>query len=214
MKVIPIHGGNHVYTSNVYLVLGEWKRIQDVSTLVDVGNDPSIVEVLSRINMGVGKNKVEQVILTHDHSDHTGILSLIREAFRPRVYAFSPFLEGVDHVLRHGDTVRLGDSVFEVIHTPGHSSDSISLYNPDQGILFVGDTPVIIRATGGAYEAGFYDALKTLCSKKINAIYFGHGEPLTENVHEMLMMSLRNVGKGLGRNFQTDGNHKHEVEKT
>jgi len=87
MKIVPILGKNNVYSSNVYMVMGDWKRIEDVNTLVDVGNDLSIIEVIGKMNMGVGKSKVEQVILTHDHSDHTGILPLIKAAFHPKVYA-------------------------------------------------------------------------------------------------------------------------------
>jgi glyoxylase-like metal-dependent hydrolase (beta-lactamase superfamily II) len=200
VKIVPIVGNNNVYSSNVYLILGEWKRIEDVNTLVDVGNDPSIVDVIENINTGLGKSKIDQVILTHNHSDHTGILPLIINAFHPRVYAFSPFMEGVDEVLEHGDKIRLGESMFEVIHTPGHSSDSISLYNKERGTLFVGDTQVIVHASDGEFEMDYYHALKTLCKENVREIYFGHGEPLMKNAHEMLLMSLRNVRKSVKNN--------------
>jgi len=193
MKIIPIVGTNNVYSSNVYMVLGDWKRIEDMNTLVDVGNDPSIIEVIENMNLGVGKNKVDQVILTHDHSDHTGILPLIRAAFHPKVYAFSPFMEGVDHILKHGDTMRMGDRDFEVIHTPGHSSDSVCLFNPDHGDLFVGDTPVMIRSVDSAYENAFFQAMMMLCNRKIETIYFGHGDPLVNNAQGMLQRSLQNL---------------------
>jgi glyoxylase-like metal-dependent hydrolase (beta-lactamase superfamily II) len=197
MKIIPIQGTNNVYSSNVYMVMGDWKRIEDMNTLVDVGNDPSIIDVIGKMNMGVGKNKVEQVILTHDHSDHTGILPLIRAAFHPKVYAFSPFMDGVDHILKHGDTIRMGDRDFEVLHTPGHSSDSVCLYNKDSGDLFVGDTPVMIRSVDGGYEDVFYQAMITLCRREIQTIYFGHGDPLVQNAQEMLRTSLHNVRKSM-----------------
>ena len=199
MKVIPVKGGNNVYTSNVYLVLGAWKCIEDINTLVDVGNDPSIVEVLWSIDTGVGKNKVEQVVLTHDHSDHTGILPLIREAFNPVVCAFSPFIEGVDRVLRHGDTIRIGSGVFEVIHTPGHSSDSICLFNREHGVLFTGDSPLIVRSAGGGFEEGFLRAMKSICREDVKTVYFGHGDPLAEHANEMLTHSLKNIRAGLRR---------------
>ncbi len=197
MKIIPILGKNNIYSSNVYMVMGDWKRIEDMNTLVDVGNDPSIIEAIGNMNMGVGKNKVEQVILTHDHSDHTGILPLIRAAFHPKVYAFSPFMDGVDHILKHGDTIRMGDRIFEVLHTPGHSSDSVCLYNKETGDLFVGDTPVMIRSVDGAYENSFYQAMITLCRREIQTIYFGHGDPLVQNAQEMLRTSLQNVRKSM-----------------
>jgi glyoxylase-like metal-dependent hydrolase (beta-lactamase superfamily II) len=197
MRILGIKGSNNVYTCNVYLVMGDWKKIEDVNTLIDVGNDPTIIEVLKNMNAGVGKNKVEQVILTHSHSDHTAILPLIRKAFDPVVCAFSPFMSGVDRVLHDGETLLVGDREFEVIHAPGHSEDSITLYNEDEGALFVGDASLIIRSTGGTYEEGFVRTLKRLCQKNIQTMYFGHGDPLTRDVDQALRTTLKMVRAGL-----------------
>ena len=38
-----------------------------------------------------------------------------------------------------GDAVETDNYKFRVIHTPGHSPDHISLFEPDQGWLFTGD---------------------------------------------------------------------------
>lgn len=190
MKIVHVPTSGKVYTSNVYLVQGYWKRIQDVNTLVDVGSDPVVLDSLESIATGVGKRKVELVILTHAHSDHYANLPMIKKAFNPVVCAFSPFMTGVDHYLKDGELLRLGDAMFEVLHTPGHSEDSICLYNEPEGILFVGDTPVIIRSPGGTYEPRFVQSLERICRKKVNTIYFGHGEPLTHDVEKQLRRSL------------------------
>lgn len=197
MRILGIKGSNNVYTCNVYFVMGDWKKLEDVNTLIDVGNDPTIIEVLKNMNAGVGKNKVEQVILTHCHSDHTAILPLIRKAFDPVVCAFSPFMSGVDRVLHDGETLLVGDREFEVIHAPGHSEDSITLYNEDEGALFVGDASLIIRSTGGTYEEGFVRTLKRLCQKNIQTMYFGHGDPLTRDADQALRTTLKMVRAGL-----------------
>lgn len=42
--------------------------------------------------------------------------------------------------LKEGEMIDLGNRKLEVIHTPGHSSDSIMLFDREQGILFTGDT--------------------------------------------------------------------------
>ena len=47
---------------------------------------------------------------------------------------------GVDELLPDGRFVKAGDDFLEVIHTPGHSSDSICLYAPAAKALFSGDT--------------------------------------------------------------------------
>lgn len=190
MKATVLKGANNVYSSNAYIVTGDWKRIEDPNTLIDVGSDPSIIDSLQEMATGIGKSKVEQVVITHDHSDHTRILPLIRQLFNPVVYAFSPYMDGVDHVLKNGQILRIGDRAFEVIHTPGHSDDSISLHSEEDGILFLGDAPIPVRFPGGTYEPGFVHALKVLCRKKIRVIYPGHGMPIQKDAYDQVKSSL------------------------
>ena len=191
MRIVTLANSSQVYTSHVYLVLGDASRLDDVNTLVDVGQDQAILESIALAPTGVGKRPVEQVVLTHSHSDHCALLSRIREAFRPTVFAFSPGVGGVDRLLRDGDVIRMGDRDFEVIHTPGHSSDSICLYNEAEGVLFAGDSPLLINSTKQTHEAGFLTALEKLCARDIQRIYFGHGAPLTERCNERLRVSLQ-----------------------
>jgi glyoxylase-like metal-dependent hydrolase (beta-lactamase superfamily II) len=198
MQIIRLHGKNDVYSSNVHLVTGDWKRMEDVNTLIDPGSDPMVVEAIMAANTGVGKNKIDRVILTHSHSDHMAALPLIKHLFRPKVYAFSPFAEDVDEVLRDGEAIRIGDRMFEVIHTPGHSSDSICLYNEDEGALFVGDTPVRIMSPNGNYEEGYVRGLEALCRRRVRAIYFGHGEPALHAAQNILLTTLENVRTSMG----------------
>lgn len=193
MKIVQIAGGSTIYTSNAFLVLGDWKAIDDVNTLVDAGADPAIVRTIADIPTGVGKKKIDQVILTHTHSDHTANLPLLIDTYEPIVCAFSRYYEGVDRVLKNSETIRLGDRCFEVIHIPGHSDDSIALYNKEEGVLFAGDSPLVINSPGGTYGSGFVRALKSLCRKSIRTIYFGHGDPLRKHVRETLRRSLEIV---------------------
>jgi glyoxylase-like metal-dependent hydrolase (beta-lactamase superfamily II) len=189
MRIVILENSSQVYTSQVYLVLGDASRIGDVNTLVDVGQDPAILASIERAPTGIGKWPVEQVVLTHDHSDHSALLPRIREAYHARVLAFSPSVKGVDCLLHDGDTIKMGDAYFEVIHTPGHSSDSICLYNKTEGVLFAGDSPLLITSPGGTYEAGFLAALEKICARDVRRIYFGHGPPLTERCNERLRES-------------------------
>jgi glyoxylase-like metal-dependent hydrolase (beta-lactamase superfamily II) len=171
-------------------VLGGESRLEDLNTLVDVGQDPAILASLERAPTGVGKWPVEQVVLTHGHSDHCALLPQVLEAFHPKVFAFSPNIAGVDSLLRDGDTIQMGDEEFEIIHMPGHSSDSICLYNQTEGVLFAGDSPVLITSPTGTYEAGFRAALAKVCARDVRRIYFGHGAPLMDGCNERLRESL------------------------
>ncbi len=193
MKVINLTAGTKIYTSNVYLLTGDWNRIDDMNTLVDVGRDKRVLEAIKSASTGVGKKKVEQVVVTHNHYDHASLLPEVKDWFKPRVYAYSRFLEGVDHYVHGGELLRVADRICEIIHTPGHSQDSICLFCEEEGILFAGDTPLIIHSPGGSYEEDYVNALELICRLNIRTIYFGHGNPLHGNCNKVLRDSLTNV---------------------
>ena len=200
MKIQNLSSHLADYTCNVYLVTGKWNTIRDINTLIDVGRDDSVIEKILDASTGVGKKRVEQVVLTHSHFDHASLLPAIRTRFSPKVCAASPFLEGVDVVLRDGEHLKIGDRDFQVIAITEDSSDSICLFCEDEGVLFAGDTSLVIWTTDGTYEPGFVDFLETLCLKDVRAMYFGHGEPVLSGCPDILRASLENVRKSLLRN--------------
>ena len=199
MRVIRLEDSGLIYSSNAYLVLGNWSGMSDVNTLVDVGRDPAVLESLAHAPTGVGKRSVEQVVLTHEHFDHVEMLGPIRERYQPTVCAFRGGLSGVDRELVDGDELRAGDRTFEVLHTPGHSSDSICLFCAEEGVLFAGDTALVIHSSGGTYEESFAAALEKICARDVRAIYFGHGAPLLEDCNLRLQRSLEIVQKSVRR---------------
>ena len=194
MKIINLTKDSKSYTCNVYFVLGDWKAIDDVNAMIDVGRDSSIIEKIYRLDTGVGKKRVEKVVLTHGHFDHTSSLPDIKDEFGPAIYAFHLF-DGVIHVLKDGQTVKLADRWFEIIHTPGHTSDSICLYCAEEGVLFSGDTNLVITATDGSYQEDFVRAFEKIARRNIKAIYPGHGKPITDGAKRLIHMSLDNIRK-------------------
>jgi len=199
MRVICLTNGGRTYTSNAHLVLGNWSAIGDVNTLIDTGRDASILDSIRRAPTGVGKRAVEQVILTHSHYDHVEILGLIRTAFGPRVCGFEGGMEGMDRYLKDGDELKAGDRVLEVIHAPGHSSDSICLYCAAEGVLFAGDAPLLVNSADSTYEEGFVAALERICTRDVRSIYFGHGAPLKEGCNAILRRSVELVTRSASR---------------
>lgn len=193
MKVENLTGSSRVYTSNAYLLTGTWNAIFDKNTLVDTGRDEDIITALRNASTGVGKKRLDQVILTHTHYDHAAMLPRIREEFRPVVYGFSPAFEGIDTVLRDGRHLKVADLDAMVIHTPGHSSDSLCLYCEEGGVLFSGDTPLIIQGPGNTYEEGFLLALERIAALDVRVIYPGHGPPIMDQCNELIRRSLAQV---------------------
>ena len=54
-------------------------------------------------------------------------------------YGFEMTAVQASHHLREGEQVRIGDLVFDVLHTPGHTEGSVCLYEERHSLLLAGD---------------------------------------------------------------------------
>lgn len=192
MRVHILRGSETTYSCNSYLLLGDQNDSEDINTLIDTGMDESILRALESLPTGIGKKPVQQIILTHNHYDHIGGVEHLKRAFQAKVYAFAPH-PLVDELLHDGQYLRAGDDFLKVFHTPGHSDDSVCLYQPLLGILFSGDTQYDIKTAGGVYHAHFIETLSKLLSINITTIYPGHNFPVLANAHLILENTYRNV---------------------
>ncbi|MEM7120733.1 MAG: MBL fold metallo-hydrolase [Pseudomonadota bacterium] len=76
-----------------------------------------------------------------------------------------------------GDIIDLGDRHFEVIHTPGHSPGSISLWEESTGILFSGDTIYDGPLFDGDYvgqRSDYVASLERLIALPVSVVHGGH----------------------------------------
>ena len=58
MKIINLTSDSDIYTSNVYFLLGDWKAVDDINTLIDVGRDPSIIEKIKHLDSKIIAKKI------------------------------------------------------------------------------------------------------------------------------------------------------------
>jgi hydroxyacylglutathione hydrolase len=75
---------------------------------------------------------------THEHQDHTAGNRDLKSAFKSKIVAHRLAHVGQDVSVDDGDSIRLGKTELKVIHTPGHTPDSICLLV--DGKLLTGDT--------------------------------------------------------------------------
>ncbi len=83
----------------------------------------------------------------------------------------------VTTVLQAGDVIDLGDRVFEVMHTPGHSPGGIMLFEKASGILFSGDTVYDGPLIDDAYHSDLGDyiaSMKRILDLPVRVIHGGH----------------------------------------
>lgn len=126
------------------------------AAIVDPGGDiERILETVEKMEA-----KVEKIILTHAHMDHCAAADVLRKQLEipiegpqkadnfwleklpewcqmagfPHADAFEP-----DRWLNDGDTVTVGEQVFEVLHCPGHTPGHVVFYYRPQNLAWVGD---------------------------------------------------------------------------
>ncbi len=203
-------------SSNVYVLAG------DYLTIVDPGNDYTVFTELERL--GFNPLDIKKIVLTHGHRDHCmGVFELLRY---PPIYEskeieiinheggpqeFKKILENEGFSLtqvKGGETLDLSGFEWEVIHTPGHTIDSICLYHQPSKTAITGDTVLphamadADKTAGGSLDHYFY-GLKQLLKKDIENILPGHGVPVAgagklavEQTYEGVMMKVVEVEPG------------------
>ena len=97
-------------------------------------NAGEITRILKAENL-----KLKYVINTHGHSDHTAGNAELRSIFNAKIVAHRLSRINAAVKVDDGDFIRIGSIPIKVIHTPGHTPDSICLLVDNQKLL-TGDT--------------------------------------------------------------------------
>jgi glyoxylase-like metal-dependent hydrolase (beta-lactamase superfamily II) len=199
MQVILFKSHPDIYTCNVYFLAGEYRNQASITTLVDAGSRDEkfleyLIDEIERQPKGIGHKHLDQIILTHEHFDHTGGLKALTQRFKPRVYAVKPG-DYVTDLIHDGQVLPMGDCDGHMLHTPGHSEDSLCIYVPKHGALFSGDTELNIRLPGGHFSHEYISSVERLSVLEVKTIYSGHNPPVTNNPQEEIRHTLLNMRK-------------------
>jgi glyoxylase-like metal-dependent hydrolase (beta-lactamase superfamily II) len=82
--------------------------------------------------------KVKFAVSTHNHFDHVSTLGELAEELGAKVVAHERSPIDHDITVKGGDVLKVGQKEIKVVYTPGHTADSICLYDGEN--LFTGDT--------------------------------------------------------------------------
>jgi hydroxyacylglutathione hydrolase len=124
--------------------------------VIDPGDEiEEILAILARHSL-----IVKAIVITHAHIDHIGGAAKLKTATGAPVYmnqndqelydqldvqaywlqTAPPPRTEIDSGAQDGDSLVLGNATFHVLHTPGHTQGSISLWIPAENKLVAGDT--------------------------------------------------------------------------
>ena len=150
---------------NCYLLIQD-----DVCLVVDPGDE------FLKIKKEIDNKKVLGVLITHSHFDHIGALRHFLTKKSIKIFKKSNVEEG--------KLYEIGPFEFEVLYTPGHSSDSVTYYFSKEKILFTGD--FVFKDTVGRVDlpTGSENQMQASIEKIKQypdeiKFYPGHGDPTT-----------------------------------
>jgi glyoxylase-like metal-dependent hydrolase (beta-lactamase superfamily II) len=213
--IVKVLKGN-LFTANCYIVASETTKR---GMIIDPGvKAKDISEAVEELNISISI-----IALTHVHIDHFSALDTVKNTTKAQLAAFdtgtikappkvSQVIKGLvfvpfelpfppDILLNDGDTIDIDDLHFSVLYTPGHSSDSISIWG--HGVVFSGDT-LFRRGIGAALPGLFpghdnkqlkesiHEKLLTLPDDTI--VYPGHGAATTMGEERRLNPVLQSEG--------------------
>lgn len=112
--------------------------IADETTREAAVIDPSFnTEAITQIVKTHGF-QLKYIINTHGHADHTAGNHELQERFNAKIVAHKKSKINKHISVEDGDAIKIGKVTVKVIHTPGHTPDSICLLV--NGKLLTGDT--------------------------------------------------------------------------
>ena len=141
--------------------------------VVDPADDEKIINVLES-----KKIKLESILITHHHSDHTsGVLGLKKKFPNAEIYSPSELFSLKFNKISNNSKIKTTLNEFKVLSAPGHTLDHVVLCDHKNKFLFVGD--VLFRLGCGRVFEGTIEQMYKSINKLLNfsddmEVFCGH----------------------------------------
>lgn len=197
-------------TTNCYIIVDE---ISKEAMVIDPASQAErIVEMLEILGA-----KLKYIYLTHCHGDHTGAVVELQNKYGAKVLIERKESENLknpavtlnyyigipdirleeDSRIDDDDLIHLGDLEFKVIHTPGHTGGSTSLYCKKENMVFTGDT--MFRGTWGRTDlptGSLVEIIDSITNRLLTLpedtiVYPGHGKSTMIREEKPIYLELR-----------------------
>lgn len=196
--------------TNCYIIVDE--ETKETMIIDPASNSEEICEMLEILQA-----KPKYIYLTHCHGDHTGAVVDLQNKYGAKVLIERKESENLrnpevtlnyyigipdirleeDSRIDDNDLIHLGELEFKVIHTPGHTNGSTSLYCEKEKMLFSGDT--MFRRTWGRTDlptGSLVDIIDSITKKLLilpddTIVYPGHGKSTMIKEEKPIYLELR-----------------------
>ncbi len=143
---------------------------------------------------GIGMDEIGHIVVSHFHPDHAGVVQEVKQAGARLILteAQVPFVEPLERLVKADSgylPIETGDNLVlnpdqsraflkgigfegEILSTPGHSPDSVSLVL-DEGVAFTGDLQPEIQLT--AQDTVARDCWAVLRAHGVHTVFPAHG---------------------------------------
>lgn len=156
---------------------------RDSYAVIDPGplGDEHVRRILAETN-----GRIDAVLVTHTHRDHSPAAMLIAQATGAQVLGRAPPDDGRQDLsfaptrtLHDNDRVSLDGSILRAVHTPGHASNHLCYVLEATGLIFTGDhlmqgSTVVIAPPDG-HMGQYLRSLQRLQREPVTRIAPGHG---------------------------------------
>jgi glyoxylase-like metal-dependent hydrolase (beta-lactamase superfamily II) len=196
----------HGVTSGTFSLDGETFNVDNNVWVVGDGAECIVIDAphsVDGILAVVAGREVKAIVCTHAHDDHvrvapelrarTGAPILLHPDDRPLWELTHGRSVSWDEDLSDGQTLTVGGTPLQVLHTPGHAPGAVCLYAPALGCVFTGDT--LFHGGPGATGRSYSDrpTLEASIRAKLFAlpgettVHTGHGEDTTIAAEQALL---------------------------
>jgi len=187
--------------------------VDDRLVLVDTGADGGAKDILGYLDRIRRKpTDISTIIITHTHPDHVSGLAIVKEKSgakvashrieadyisRKKPYPGPPGIQrhrSIDIDILLDDNQRFEEML--VLHTPGHTPGSLSLFDERRKLLIAGDACQTEEGTIGPMDDNYNidprahrESIKRLAQLDFEALIVGHGKPFAAG-QSMVMRQL------------------------
>lgn len=196
--------------TNCYVIVDE--ATKEAMVIDPASEADKIIEMLEILEA-----KLKYIYLTHCHGDHTGAVVDLQNKYGAKALIERKESENLrnpeitlnyyigipdikleeDSRIDDNDLIHLGELEFKVIHTPGHTNGSTSLYCEKEKMVFSGDT--MFHGTWGRTDlptGGIVDIMDSITNRLLTLpedtiVYPGHGKSTMIREEKPIYLELR-----------------------